>query len=253
LSRISDKLGKLHRTSAPLGFGFGSRETPERRMLLVASFDGMPDADAIRAVSEVADALVLREMDRSSGQSAARIPAGCWLARDAALPDGLSSEWCDFVVCEVDGPAAILAVEGLGWVAVVTPGAEASHLRAVAEIGAEAVLVSADNINLARLSTYVELRRVRMLCNRPLFVCVDTALDGDRLVSLSRAGIDALVVRGDDGIATLQELRQTLESVASRMRKSRRDEAVSIVGHVVGSSHDDVPDEEGEEEEEDDD
>ena len=253
MSRISDKLSKLHRTSAPLGFGFGNRQTPERRMLLVASFDGVPDGNIVQATAEVADAIVLRKMEQPGAQTVARIPAGCWLASDAVLPDGLSNEECDFVVCDVDGPAAILAVEGLGWIAVLRMGTEASLLRAVTEVGADAIFVAVDNDNLSRLSTYVELRRMRMLCNRPLLVCVDTALDGDHLVSLSRAGVDALVVRADDGLAVLQELRRTLEYTASRMRKSRRDEAVSIVGHVMGSGHDDVPDEEGEEEEEDDD
>ena len=253
MSKIAERLGKLHKTSAPLGFGFASREATERRMLLVASFDGIPSADAVQAASDEADAVVLRDVKQLGDSGTAQLPIGCWIARDAGLPEGLSSEACDFIVCEVGGPAAILAIEGLGWIAVLEQGAEASHLRAVAEVGAEAVLVSNDGIDLARLSTYVELRRMRLLSNRPLLLCVDGALDGDQLVSLSRAGVDALVVASDDGVAVLQELRQTLESTAPRMRKSRRDESVSIVGRVVGSGDSGVPDEEEEEEEEDDD
>ena len=253
MSRIADKLGKLHKTSTRLGFGFASRETPERRMLLVASYEGVVSADAVQAVSEVADAVVLRGPKELGGLDTVELPIGCWIGHDAELPENLSSEACDFVVCAVEGPAAILAVEGLGWIAAMEQGAEASHLRAVAEVGAEAVLVSADSIDLALLSTYVELRRMRLLSNRPLLIRVDTMLNGDQLVSLSRAGVDGLIVPADGGPSVLQELHQVLEATASRMRKSRRDEAVAIVGHAVGPSHEDVPEEEGDEEEEDDD
>jgi len=252
LSRIADKLARLHKISTPIGFGFATREAAERRMLLVASLDSAPTEEAVQAVNAIADALVLRGAKQPDGIDMAKLPAGCWIGKDDEMPEGLSIDACDFVISEVDGPASILAVEGLGWIAVVAQGVEASHLRAVAEVGAEAIVVSGNAIDLARLSTFVELRRMRLLSNRALFVSVDPSIDADSLVSLSRAGVEGLIVPADAGVTVLQKLRETLEATAARMRKSRKDEAVAIVGHVVGPSNDDVPDEEGDEEEEDD-
>ena len=251
MSRISDKLSKLHKTSAPMGFGFVARQSPERRMLLMASFVAAPTEESVPGLADVADCVVLRGVQLPKGINSTALPAGCWMAGDEALPEGISNESCDFVISAVDGPASILSVEGLGWIPVLEQGAEASYLRAVAEVGAEAVLVSGDSIDLTLLSTFVELRRMRLLSGRPLFLSVDAPIDAGTLVALSRAGVEGLIVAAEGGLDTLKQLAETLVSTASRMGKSRKDEAVAVVGHVVGTSVDEELEEEGEEEEDD--
>lgn len=251
MSRIADRLGKLHKTSTPIGFGFAARQSSERRMLLLALFDSSTTAESVGALTGTVDAAVLRGAKLPEGMNSATLPAGCWIAADEALPEGLSHESCDFLISAVDGPASILAVEGLGWIPVVEQGAEASYLRALAEVGADAILVASNNIDLTCLSTFVELRRIRLLSSRPLFLSVATSVDADTLVSLSRAGVEGLIVPADAGLDSLRELGDTLESTASRMKKSRKDESVAIVGRVVGAGVEEEQAEEGEEEDDD--
>ena len=92
---------------------------------------------------------------------------------------------------------------------------------------------------------------MRLLSGRPLFLSVDAPIDADTLVALSRAGVEGLIVAAEGGLDTLKQLAETLVSTASRMGKSRKDEAVAVVGHVVGTSVDEELEEEGEEEEDD--
>jgi len=247
LSKLAESLSSLHRRSAPIGFAFSTSPIVERRMLVLALFEKYPGDDVAARARSLSDFLVFRCVEDCRSAGAIGASCGCWPASEEASVEAAGA--CDFLIVGPDAPAEIIASETVGWVAIGTAGDEAGRVRAVAELGAEAVLVPIDEIDPTRVAGCVELRRIRLLANRPVVVKVDGELPEDALVALFRAGVDALVVPAEADVEVLAALRGALESTAKRMRTHRRDETVSLVG-AVGPVHPEAePDEEEYEEE----
>jgi len=249
VSKLAESLSNLHKRSAPIGFAFSTSPIVERRMLVLALFEKYPGDEVAARARSLSDFLVFRgeEDCRSAGVIGA--PCGCW--PDSGEAAVAAATVCDFLILGPDAPAEVVASETVGWMAIGTAGDEAGRVRAVAELGADAILVPTGDIDLMKVAGCVELRRFRLLANRPVVVKVDGKLSEDALVVLFRAGVDALVVPADADVEVLAMLRGALESTAKRMRSHRRDETVSLVG-AVGPVHSEAEPDEEEYEEEDD-
>jgi hypothetical protein len=261
LSRIGELFLKLRKPAASMGFGFAAAAAPRRRMLLVVRLDGNARAEEIGSLLACADVAVgvLADGDssvdiRKAAWQCSSMPLGLWVQPDIPLPEAVQDGGCDFFVCTVEGPLQVLARKGMGCLVRIHPGVESSHLRATAELGIDAVVLDAESLDLNRLSSAVECRRVHIVSGKPVVLWVRGALDAVAIGVLWRAGVDALLVDGAVGAEVLASIRAAMDTAPYEARTPSGGAAVVIGAHIGALGLAEVhEDENGGEEEDDDD
>lgn len=249
MSKIGLQLQKLNRPAAPIGFGF-LRSAPARpRMLIMVHVDGRLPASDVFSVVECADAIVV---EAGSGSAAAvsealsewqsEVPLGFWMEATAVMPADAEFHSVDFVVCDLDGPAETLAAKDRGTLVCVMPDSEPVRLRAVGEVGVEALILRGKEMDLTRVSAAVECRRVRSACARPVLLHVSHALEPGLLLALWRAGVDGLVVDSGLGVDGLKALRAAVTGAPFGARPSGGGSVA--IGACVGTAAGLQPEEE---------
>lgn len=261
MSRLAEQLQKLHKPVASMGFGFASASVTRRQMLILVSFGDSDSGDEADACLSLADAAVVvsgaqgsESLLQIANARPGGIPTGVWAVESQVAADGLPDCRCDFLVSDISGPARVMAAKGVGLVVRVECDMEAARLRAIGDLGVEALVLDARALDLRRLSSVVECRRVRASSGRPLLIEIEALPEPGLLNVLWQAGVDGLVVKASLGIEALASLRATLDSVTFESRSGSRGPAAAIGAYVGAmsqphSEHDD----EGEEEEDDDD
>ena len=241
MSRIVDRLQALRRTSSPMGFGMAGSSAGVRRMLILAGVRRIPVKKTLSAIRGSADFVVviggsgggelpLRKMVGLAGD----MPVGARLWKGAPLTEVLSDSGCDFVICDADGPAGALALEGIGCFVEVAPGAESNRLRAIGDLGVEAVVLSTESLDMRALAVAIECRRVRTASGRPVVLRVGQPISSDEVTVLWRAGVGALFIDVSDGTQLLTSARAAVDGASYESRQSLRDTSASIGAHVVG-------------------
>ncbi len=238
MSKIGDRLQRLHRTSKPIGFGFGTTAAQPRRMLLFVYVNSDLEEEMVRALLQRADGMVLGHHELCNGSSGCRALSGCddtpiglWVGPEAGAVDDDSQIPLDFLMCDLDGPADALARKDRGCLVVVDSDLEASRLRAVAELGVDAVVVRADSLDLSRVSAIVACRRVHSVSGKPVVLQVNGVVETGQIVALWSAGVDALMVNADSGVEMIAAIHDTM---CSACYDARRVEGSSVV--AIGSS-----------------
>jgi len=257
VSRLGERLQRLHKVSKPIGFGFGSAVVTPRRMLLLIRISGVTGED-LGAVLGLADAAILgheKSGDHAMLQEVVSRcggdPVGVAVATQGPLPVDPA---IDFFVCDLDGPFEAITQKEQGCIVQVDSGLEASRLRAIAELGVDALVLRSESLDLTRLSSVVECRRIHIISGKPLVLSLEGRIQPVQVGAFWRVGVDALLV---DSALDLESLTSIRDSVNNASYESRLSEAgtfaaigpqMSALGHT-GTREDD----EGDGEEEDDD
>ncbi len=257
MSRIAERLETLRKTSSRIGFGMAGSSAGVRRMLVLVGVRRIPAKKVLSAIRGNADSVVVIGDDgaselpvREAVAVAGDMPVGVRLWKGAPLAEAVSGSGCDFIVCDAEGPAEVLLLEGVGCFVEIAPGVESSRLRAIGELGVEAVLLSSESLDVRALSVAIECRRVRTASGRPVVLRVGQPISSGLVSVLWRAGVGALLIDASDGIDLLTSARAAVDGASYDSRRSLRDTSVSIGGHVA-NLHGSSPEEEEDGDEED--
>jgi hypothetical protein len=220
----------------------GVRKIPTKKML--STICGSADSVVMIGNSGSGE-LPLRKMVGLAGDMA----VGARLWKGAPLTEVLSDSGCDFVICDADGPAGALALKGVGCFVEVTPGVESNRLRAIGDLGVEAMVLSTDSLDMRALTAAIECRRVRTASGRPVVLRLEQPVSSDEVGVLWRAGVSALFIDASDGMDLLLSARAAVDAASYESLQSLRDSSVSIGAHVANSSSSGMEDEEDGDEE----
>lgn len=252
MSKIGQQLQALHKPAAPMGFGFPRASAPRRKMLLVASFTGATtQAEAVEVAAWCNAAVVSggcadgRALAELLGAQRGDTPLGtCVVGMPNSREESDGGEAAyDFVVCDVSTPLGLVVGKDLGVLVEVPPEMDGLRLRALGDLGVDAVLLDARPLGMGTLSSLVECRRVRSASGKPLLVHVSEPVDADALPLLWQAGVDGLVVESTVGVDALTSLRSAIDAASFEPRTGSRG-VVSIGTHVglLGKSHEEEED-----------
>jgi len=240
LSRIADRLEALRKTSSRIGFGMAGSSAAVRRMLILVGLRTIPAEETLSAIRGNADSVVVIG-DGEGGELSVRdavvaagdMPVGVRLWRGAPLAEVVSDSGCDFVICDADGPAELLLLEGVGCLVEVAPGVESSRLRAIGALGVEAVLLSTGSLDVRALGVAIECRRVCMMTGRQVVLQVGQPISSDLVSVLWRAGVGALFIDASDGTQLLASARTAVDGASYESRQSVHGTSVSIGAHIA--------------------
>lgn len=256
LSRIASRLRTLRKTSARIGFGIANTSVAERRMLIFAWAREIPGPEALSALRESADAIVLDGGQQKGvpdvASSVADMMVGMRAASGSQPPQSLADSGYDFVISDVDGPMGLLNLKNVGCVVQVSPGVESNRLHAIGDLGVDAILLATESLDMGTLDAAVECRRVRTVSGRPVIVHLATPVSSEQVSVLWRAGVDALFIEVGEGMELLAATRSAVNAASYESRSTSRDTLVAI-GANISSTGAAVEEDDVEEEEEDDD
>lgn len=261
MSRFIDRLKKASQP-IPQPMGFRAKQSISKQgMLLVASLSG---ADAKEAADYLAgaDAGLLPVDGLSAG--AKKLKEIARLAPDVpwgGLLEGncrggvkqLIRAGCDFIVFTPETSLEVLGEDKVGRILAVTPLLSDGEIRAVGELPADAVFITAQDEKGDFLSWrhLISFKRFCGLLNKPLLVSVPLNVTVDELQVLWDAGVDGVVVDVDAGqpAGKLKELRQMIDSLVLPEQRKRAKTA-ALIPRVGGEAGTLVEEEEEEDDEE---
>ena len=262
MSKIGEQLRRLHSSAAPMGFGFAAVPAPRRQMLILVRVDVPTDGEGWKSIVTSADAIVAEASARDAAVAAVSgqdkqgtIICGLNVnAQRELLQDAL--EGMDFVVCGGDGTLSVFRVKDRGLIVVAGPRTDANELRAIGELGVDAVLLDARTLDLGTVACAIECRRVRLSSGRPVILHVAQPLDVVTLEVLWRAGVDGLLLDASTGSEVLNAVRSAVGQALFAARPGGAGATAAIGaffhGPVSDESHDadeEDGDEDGEEDE----
>lgn len=263
MSRFIDKL-KQASQPVPQPMGFGAKQSISKPvMLLVASLSGADVKDPADYLAG-ADAGLLPVAGLSAGAKKLKEIAG--LTPDipwGGLLEGncrggvkqIIKAGCDFIVFTPETSLEVLGEDKVGKVLAVTSSLNDGELRAVGELPADAVFITAQDEKGYFLSWrhLISFKRFSGLLTKPLLVSVPPNVTADELQALWDVGVDGVVVDVEAGqpAGKLKELRQMIDSLVPPKQRKRAKMAALIPG--VGGEAGTLAEEEEEEEDDDDD
>lgn len=251
MSRIGERIQRLHKPVASLGFGFVPTSAPRRQMLLVVRYDGRSGEQDMSAALGSADAVVVMPgapdcdaLRQGANVQPGSMPLGVWVEQAPVLPVEATESCYDFLVCDFNGPGEAVSRKNRGLLIRVESDVEASRLRAVGELGVDAVVLDAKTLDLSRLSSVVECRRLRSASGKPVILHIDRLPQAGQLVVLWQAGVDGLLVDSTVGADVLAAIRTTINSAVFEPRPGSGGPDAAI-GAYVGALSQPEADEEG--------
>lgn len=256
MSRTADRFHALRKMSSPIGFGMAGSSAGVRRMLILVGVRKIPAKKMWPTIHGSADSVVviggsgggelpLRKMTGLAGD----VPVGARLWEEAPLTEVLSDSSCDFVICAADGPAWVLALKGVGCFVEVAPGVESNRLRAIGDLGVEAVVLATESLDIRALAVAIECRRIRTASGRPVVLRLGQPISSDEVGVLWRAGVSALFIDAADGAELLASARAAVDGASYESLQSLRDTSASIGVHVASSNGSGMEEEEDGDEE----
>lgn len=255
MSKIGQRLQRLHKTSKPIGFGFAATVNSPRRMLLIVCLGGEGASEQVEEVSALADAIV-SAWEPAAGESAGAlqldgIPVGVWVTPGQSLSGIASDAAVDFVIVDLTGPSALVSHEKLGRLVLVDADLEASRLRAVADLGMDALVLRASEVDPTRLSSLVDCRRAHSITGKPVVLLLDGVVTGEEVGSLWRAGVDALMIDVGRGAEVLRATHEAISGACYEARGTDGGAVVSIGGMSMVEDSGPEKDDEGDDEDDD--
>lgn len=237
MSKIGEQLQRLHKPVASMGFGFVPASAPRRQMLLIVRFDSLPGDQDVAALESADFVVVPGASDGGaqrprSNERLGDVPVGAWLEQVPELPVEATQTSYDFLVCDLSGPIDAVARKGRGLLMLVGTGVESSLLRAIGESGVDAAVLDAKTLDLSRLSSVVECRRVRLASGKPVILYVDRPVEEGQLVVLWQAGVDGLLVDSAVGAEILASIRSRVDCAPFEARPGG---AGASIGVYVGA------------------
>ena len=221
MSKIGEQLQRLHKPSGPIGFGFARTAPARPRMLILVTIDGsLPEATA-GAMAECADAIASDPEAVALREALARLQSAKPLGvrvQPAAKAEDIEGHACDFVMCDFDSPSELVSLKDKGTLLHLMADLEPMRLRAIGELGVEAVILPGTGLDLKRLAAVIECRRVRSACGRPVLLQIDHVIEPAIMVALWHAGVDGLMVDSALGLDNLKALREAVDGAPFEAR-----------------------------------
>lgn len=223
MSKLVDKLKQLSRVSAPpIGFRAASSLTQGSSMLLIATLT-QPTGEAAKAAgsSAVDAALIpgksLNPKDLKQLVSTLRdVPVGVSL-EGVNLEDitKIIKSGCDFVVFGTMMPLGILETEDIGKILEVKPSFDQGLVKTINELQlpVDGVLIGGEGESYITIERLLIYQRFADLLDKPLLVTLPPSVSGNELGSLWEAGVDGVIVAGEQPLKTLTELKKAIDSL----------------------------------------
>ena len=209
---MSEFIKKLEAASRgekrPMGFGRAASEAPKRRILLVAAGEDFPP----EVVSSV-DAL-LSPGGAAKPDKNEKIPWG--VRPDIRAGKPAVKNGADYVVITAEqAPLSILAEKKAGKVLGISPSITDVLLRAVNDIGIDAVLLDCpqDGREGLTLRDLLEFRRFTAMLSKPVIVTVPASISDDDILAIWEAGVVALLLPEGISPAAVRELRERIDKL----------------------------------------
>ncbi len=262
MSRIRELLKGLHKPAASLGFSNAASAAPKRRMLLAVRIDRVlqdEDIDRILGLSDIAITVAgagdRSRIEKSAAERRPPVPTGCWIDSGVAISGEADGPDCDFYACALDGPLSVLADKDKGKLMRIDSGIEPSRLRAIAELGIDAVVADSQSLDMRSVSSVAECRRMHSVSGRPVVLHVHGAIEPSAIAIFWRAGVDALLTDSSVGVQVIETIRIAMDAAPYESRVAPHDSEVVIGAHIgaLGLADAHENEEEGGEEQDDDD
>ncbi|MEX0782831.1 MAG: hypothetical protein WD557_09290 [Dehalococcoidia bacterium] len=256
MSRLQKAISRIQRREPARGIGFGARSRGEPRAVLLGVL-AEKGAGAKAALEAGADIAIIRAASGAAAVTEAKAASGgnndtalgVWLDElDDATSSALAEAGCDFAVGSLDGTAATAVdTERMGQVLVAESAMDDTTLRALANLGLEALLVEHGKGAMS-LADQLQLVRLASFASTPLLVTVASDAPVAELRVLRDSGVACVLLAAGSSIAEINALSDRLRAVPAR--KSRRDGAeMALVPSVAaaGAHHEEEEDDDGEE------
>jgi hypothetical protein len=230
MSKLIDILKRVSQPPPqPIGFKAANSET-RLKIQLIANVPGISIAD-ISEKTTGADALLLTLSDtemKKSKKTTVDIKGlwGAWLP--ASSKDGidrLSELGSDFVVFSATTSILTTQSDKTGKIIQIEPSINDLLLRSINELPIDGVLLSgiSKDGNAFTWQNLMSVHRFTSLLNKPLLIEVPASITDKELQVIWEAGVEGIIVTIDNDKfeATLQNLRQTIDSLTFPAKKKR--------------------------------
>jgi hypothetical protein len=249
MSRLADKIKRAHRMeAAPIGFGVVAERRASPTLLCLLRLDrSQAEKNATKAAA--ADAVIITGMEAEKLAPVLKklgdIPVGLELGpAERSAVAAAREAGADFVLLNEQSPAEAVLEERVGFVLSVGTEVSDAELRALGGLSLDALEVPAVKESLT-LRQLMELRRLSMLSQTPLFIEIPAEVGRSRLETLRDAGAVGVIIDGKSA-GNLAALREAVLSLPPRgHRGEERTEALlpSLTG-VPGLEVEEDPDSE---------
>ncbi len=231
MSRLADKIKRATRVvGAPIGFGVGAERRALPTLLCLLRLDKDQAGKIGDAAAAGADAVIITGLEAARLEGVLKklgdVPAGLRLGNAERTAVAAAREaGADFVLLDEQSSAEVVLEERVGFVVGAGTDAGDAELRALGGLPLDALEVPAvrEPITLRRL---MELRRLSMLSQTPLFIEVSVEAGPSQLEVLRDAGAVGVIIDGKSA-GKLAALREAVLSLPPRgRRREERTEAV---------------------------
>lgn len=245
MSKLSDRIRRAAKVEpAPFGFAAAARRPASPTMLTVVRLSASESGKAADAVKAGADAVIVSG-DAGKLKDAGEAILGVAPDKpDRKVISALREAGADFVVLSTDAPAEAMLEEKIGFVVELRSELDDTHLRLLADLTLDAVIVPAPKTPFT-VERLLGLRRVAALARAPLLVEDDGGADTPLLQLLRDSGAAGVIV-GGSAIGKFSEIRERILAIPVR-GKRREEHAEALVpaqaqGHDHGDDYDDDDD-----------
>ena len=223
-----------------MGFSLASA-TARRRMLFFVHIDGQLEADDMAAAFGCADAAIVardgggcQPVLETGSLPQAGIPVGVSVMEGGTLPS--EGAGYDFLLCDLSGPSEALVCKERGLIVQVEGGVEAGNLRAIGELGVDALVLNVGEMDPYMLSTVVECRRVRAASGKSLILRLSRPVTEGLLAALWQSGVDGLLAETTLGADALRSMRAVLDGASFDSRPASKGLTVAIGAQMSSAS-----------------
>ncbi len=239
-SKFIEALKKLSQTSvSPMGFGRQKEGHKAHPLLLIASYESPLEGQAVTTTSKL-DAVIFSgsKIDKDSLKEhikAHPAPAGILLRSVEDLAD-LKENGVDFLVFSSQGTEASILKTELGKVMEIDMNLPDSQMRSVDFLPVDALLLPFSgkeaSLTVQNLMAY---QRIDLLVTKPLLGYMPAKISGENLRLLWEAGLDGIVIKGDE--LTPKEMERLQEAIKSfpphRGEKKRADALLPSLASTI--------------------
>lgn len=228
-----------------IGFGAAASKPVPPRLAVIAQVPG-GGADALKALLDAgADAVVLGQApNRADLEStlSGNDKGVAGLAIGESVPENLDElieAGLDFLILEsTKVSVSVLRQENLSLGLRLPANLDDTRLRALAGAPGAFAIAPLPGGDAPTVEDLIEVRRIGLFLNRPIFVEASAGLSTDDLAALRDSGLSALVVDGS-GAAAVSDLRERLNSLPAPIKPAgERPAAVLPAGGLGGRSSD---------------
>jgi hypothetical protein len=255
MSQVIEKLKEVAKGgSQPIGFRATRAATTRAQMLLIASLTGIENATpgsiagADAALLCITKPAPVASFFQRVNKSIREVPWGCQITDNGKKQmERLVGNGCDFVIFPVE--SAVFAEDvgdKLGKILQIEPGLGDSLVRAINDLPVEAVLAVSAGGYFLNWQHLLSLQRLAAILRKPLLATAPLDVKTGELKALWEAGVDGVILVGDEPSGNLQKLRGEVEKFTWAARRSGK--ADVLLPHIAGKEAVEAEEEEEDEE-----